>query len=489
MRRSFTSALLLTCLGLGSLPAVLTATARDAAPPTPLEPGEPGVAPACLMTPFGSAAIKPGVPLEEAMREMEILLERMDDGGARFQPGGRWGPDSQAGAPVSLTYSFPSDGLIVDGNINGTGDFQPNVLHERLGELFGDEETWKQSVRDMFDSWTAITGNVYTEVSDDDAPWGTRGPFNGSAGRGDVRLVMVRVTPTQFFAFNFFPDHGDMVIDSEWPWGRFGGSFPEWRNMLAHEHGHGQGLFHTCPQDGTKLMEPTINTGFIGPQLDDALSAQFLYGDRLEPNQTPVSAVDLAALGLSNTGFPLSLEGLSLHSSDDVDLFRVQSFGGTTLTFQVSPTGTEYIQGPQTSACDTGAPFDTLRQADLVVDILRPDFGIAETIDFGGLGQVEGRLEFMMDEPGDWFVQVRSGGFNPSVQAYFLGISTLGGGALSGDLTGDGCVNSVDLAVLIAQWYTPGADINGDSMTDSSDLAVVLATWSPTDCGSGSGAR
>jgi len=86
-------------------------------------------------------------------------------------------------------------------------------------------------------------------------------------------------------------------------------------------------------------------------------------------------------------------------------------------------------------------------------------------------------------------VQVRSGGFNPSVQAYFLGISTLGGGALSGDLTGDGCVNSVDLAVLIAQWYTPGADINGDSMTDSSDLAVVLATWSPTDCGSGSGAR
>ncbi len=481
MRRSSTAALLLVCLALGALPAVLTASARPAAAPTRSQNA------ACLVTPWGSAAIKPGVPLEEAMREMELLLGQMEgDGAARFQPfAGRWGPEGEAGNPVALTYSFPSDGVMVDGNINNSGDIQPNVLHERLGVLFGDEATWKQSFRDMFDSWSAITGNTYTEVADDDAPWGTRGPFHGNPGRGDLRIVMARVTPTTFFAFNFFPENGDMVIDSQWPWGRFGGALPEWRNMLAHEHGHGQGLFHSCPQEGRKLMEPTINTGFLGPQLDDALSAQFLYGDPFEPNQAGPSAVDLPALGLSNDGFPETLDTLSLHSSDDFDLFRVPSLGGTTLTFQVSPTGEVYTEGPQTSACDGGAPFDSLRQADLVVDILRPNFAIAETLDAGGLGEAEGRLNFLMDDEGDWYLRVRSGGVNASVQAYFLGISTLGGGALSGDLTGDGCVDSVDLAVLIAQWDSPHADIDGDSITDSSDLAVVLATWTGPGCSGG----
>ncbi len=58
-----------------------------------------------------------------------------------------------------------------------------------------------------------------------------------------------------------------------------------------------------------------------------------------------------------------------------------------------------------------------------------------------------------------------------------LGLTTRYGSALTTDLDGDGNVNSVDLAVLIAAWGTPGADFNGDGTTDATDLAVLLAAW------------
>jgi len=51
-------------------------------------------------------------------------------------------------------------------------------------------------------------------------------------------------------------------------------------------------------------------------------------------------------------------------------------------------------------------------------------------------------------------------------------------GGITGDLSGDGCVDSKDLAIVLAAWETPGADLTGDNITDSSDLAVILAAWS-----------
>lgn len=49
--------------------------------------------------------------------------------------------------------------------------------------------------------------------------------------------------------------------------------------------------------------------------------------------------------------------------------------------------------------------------------------------------------------------------------------------ALPADLNSDGCVDSGDLAELLAAWDTPGADLTGDGVTDASDLAVLLAAW------------
>jgi hypothetical protein len=54
-----------------------------------------------------------------------------------------------------------------------------------------------------------------------------------------------------------------------------------------------------------------------------------------------------------------------------------------------------------------------------------------------------------------------------------------GGTAQPADLNGDGIVNGVDLATLLAAWGVAGhpADINSDGVVDGADLSALLASW------------
>lgn len=45
------------------------------------------------------------------------------------------------------------------------------------------------------------------------------------------------------------------------------------------------------------------------------------------------------------------------------------------------------------------------------------------------------------------------------------------------DLNGDGMVDGIDLAILLAGWGTPSGDLDGDAIVTGSDLAMVLAAW------------
>ena len=76
------------------------------------------------------------------------------------------------------------------------------------------------------------------------------------------------------------PAPGEMVIDSTDGWleNQELDSL-RLRNLVAHEHGHGLGLGHVCPVDRTKLMEPYATTEIDGPQMDEILGVQRLYGD------------------------------------------------------------------------------------------------------------------------------------------------------------------------------------------------------------------
>ena len=46
-----------------------------------------------------------------------------------------------------------------------------------------------------------------------------------------------------------------------------------------------------------------------------------------------------------------------------------------------------------------------------------------------------------------------------------------------GDFNGDGTVNGVDLANMLAYWNLPNADLNGDGNTNGADLTILLASW------------
>ena len=73
------------------------------------------------------------------------------------------------------------------------------------------------------------------------------------------------------------------------------------------------------------------------------------------------------------------------------------------------------------------------------------------------------------------------GGF--AITDYGPAILTISGEGVVclGDFNGDGLVNGVDLANLLAYWNLPDADLNGDGTTSGADLTILLASWGVCD--------
>ncbi len=63
------------------------------------------------------------------------------------------------------------------------------------------------------------------------------------------------------------------------------------------------------------------------------------------------------------------------------------------------------------------------------------------------------------------------------VSPFSEGVEATASDVNGADLSGDGVVDSVDLAILLAAWGTPGGDLSGDGNTDATDIAVLLAAW------------
>jgi len=60
-----------------------------------------------------------------------------------------------------------------------------------------------------------------------------------------------------------------------------------------------------------------------------------------------------------------------------------------------------------------------------------------------------------------------------------IDIIDFGGGALLGDLNGDGVVDGADLGILLNNWGGRGlGDLNGDGTIDGADLGILLNNWS-----------
>lgn len=295
---------------------------------------------------------------------------------ANFSDDGRWnatatnGPGLRRGDPTTLTWSIVPDGTAIAGAVGEPAS--PSRLRAFLNGIYGSPAVWLPLLQRTVDRWSELTGVTYVYEPNDDGA--TMFQADGVLGvRGDVRIGGHPIDGDYgLLGYSYYPTIADMVLDTS------DGFFTDTsndsrglRNLVTHELGHGLGLQHTCPLDGTKLMEPLVPLGVDGLQHDDLLGAQRLYGDDLEHNDAAANASDLGVLGNTAT----TVAGLSIDGTSDADWFSFRVGSGKKASVIVTPVGGSYRLGAQNAdgTCSAGTPFDSRRQNELAVDVLDKD--------------------------------------------------------------------------------------------------------------------
>ncbi len=430
-------------------------------------------------TPWLAMCFAPGTS-DDYMEQMYfwVLANSSGENGERYFPGGSWNGDgiNSVGTPTSRTYSFPSDTL---GGIGGGASTQ-NVLNQRFVQWFGSVNEGQDKVRAVFDRWQTLAAVTYTQINDDNASWGT----SGNPSRGDIRIVSINIDgPGGTLAFNFFPTNGDMVIDSSESYQSSGNNFRFFRNVVAHENGHGMGLAHSCPQDGSKLMEPGLNTSFDGPRTDDVRGMQRIYGDNAEPNDTAGLATNLGQLGLNLILNDRSIDngaGNAFH--EDIDFYRVTlpTSGLLNAYLRVS-NFPNYPNAPQGGGCPSGPLVQSSSILNLGFQIIAPDgVTVLHTANANGAGVDESVADFEIETGGNYYLRVFTTSSALDIQLYRFELSFVGAGC-QGDTNGDNMVNFVDLNNVLTDYNQSGAflpgDVNDDGTCNFDDLNIVLSNY------------
>ncbi len=317
---------------------------------------------------------------------------------------------SGQGTPITLTWSVVPDGTQISGAFGALNG--PSDLRAYLDDIYGSESGWMPLLQRVFDRWGEVCGITSVFEPEDD---GLRlGSAAGRIGkRGDIRIGGKAVDGSfGVLAYNAFPNDGDMVIDTDELFFRsLAQNSRRLRNVVSHEHGHGMGLDHVCPMTRTKLMEPAASTSFDGPQHDDILGAQRLYGDRFEPNDSTGGA-ELVVV----TGRKLIVSDVSIDDDGDADFYAFDASEGSFADVTLRPIGKSYSSGPESAggACSGVHPkIDTREMVDLRLALLRPDGSVFASVNATGRGQSEELIDVPLPEgAGRYFVRVRGSGEN-----------------------------------------------------------------------------
>jgi len=400
---------------VGVLPATAGASdhARPATAPVPAVCFAPGTTDEVVeqtyerlgSTAAGSSLAPPGAP--------DYVL------GNRWTATATDGGGLGQGDPTTLTWSVVPDGTWIPSGIGE--DPSASAVRAYFAGIYGSEAAWIAVLQQVFDRWGELTGITYVyEPNDDGATWLSA---EGALGvRGDVRIAGHPIDDNyNVLAYNWYPNLGDMVIDvPDSFYTNTSSNSLRLRNVVAHEHGHGLGLAHSCPLDQTKLMEPMLATAFDGPQHDDILAANRFYGDRFEHDDTPATAAELGAVS------SVTVDTLSIDDVFDTDVFGFLAGDGATLDVSVAPVGMTYLAGPQNGdgTCSAGTSFDSLRIHDLAMRVLDVD-GVTElaAADLGGLGEAEQLVGVdLTSGAGEYFVEITGDSTN-SAQLLELGLT------------------------------------------------------------------
>ena len=117
------------------------------------------------------------------------------------------------GHPSTITWSVMPDGTTLTGNVGEPAG--PSDLRTRLNAIYGSMSSWLPVFQQVFDRWEAVSGIDFVyEPNDDGAAFSNSN--RGVLGvRGDIRIGGHHIDGNSgTLAYNFFPDHGDMVLDT-----------------------------------------------------------------------------------------------------------------------------------------------------------------------------------------------------------------------------------------------------------------------------------
>jgi serralysin len=356
------------------------------------------------------------------------------------------------GTPITLRWSIVPDGTPIPGGVvAGEGNsgssaraFFDGLYGSGLGGSDLTQRPWFSIFQSSFARWEQLAGLTYVyEPNDDGQSMYTNNNgslFAGPAGqvgvRGDVRIGGHPIDgASNVLAYNFYPNSGEMILDTN-DGSLFGStvnSSRAARNIIMHEHGHGVGLNHLESNNSNQLMEPFLDTSFDGPQFDDILGVQRMYGDALEKggrNNTAATATSLgfiAAGGTASRGIhanttavaPSHFDFISIDGSTDVDYFSfsVAQFSSVTLT--LTPKGPTYNEGPQGGA---QSAFVTSALNDLTLELF--DTNGVSSLAFTnstGAGSAEIISDFALPGAGTYYAKVA--GLFDQIQMYRLDVA------------------------------------------------------------------
>ena len=404
---------------------------------------------------------------------------------SRYQASTRWGTTATDGSGLTwgdgttVTWSIAPDGTAIGGFAGEAAApsnfvaFMSGIYGSSAGDI--DDQPWFDIIASSFDRWSEVTAiNFVYEASDDGAAFSSSA--RGVSGiRGDIRIGGHRIDGNSgTLAYNFFPNNGDMVIDTaDGFYNSTGNGSLRLRNVLAHEIGHGIGISHVEPVNGTKLMEPYVNTSFDGPQHDDILAGHRLYGDIHEPgsgNDSFGTATDLGNLGGSSItiGTHSADEYLSIDDDTDADYFQFTAGAGSLLNVALDPVGLTYQQGPQGGA---GSNFNSQAQSDLRLDVYDASFTLIASANSTGLGGSEALSDVELAAGGTYFVRVT--GAQDAAQFYELQVSATEGSdhGSPGDTTAADIINFNEYTI---DGYGGGQDHSGAVSVQPNGAALEL---------------